>query len=686
MTDYSKLCSCLDRPDDPKDKKDYLLSAILPMVREVPEDYMGLKDKLSKVGYQKFGSCTSWSSVNGIKEFQEGVGLSEYFNYVNSKKISGDYTQEGEYIKNSLKAICDYGVCEQDLFSDVYPPSKLWIDYIKKEPLAEAYENAKKYKGKTYWKVGAEPQSFKEALWLYKAPVVFAMTWYKSYNNTPKSGILPLPSGGDVGGHAISAIGYDKNGLWVKNSWGCYDKETEILTKDGWKLFKDIENDEIVATLNQKNHFLEYQKIDKKIVYDYDNYLWNYKGRDIDLLITPNHKLYIKSIKKTDWKLIEADKIQIKNFKMKKDAKWSGVEKNFYQIGQYKIEMNLWLEFLGYFLSEGHTTSYKFTKKGGARVRKYKIKGECLRNKETGKFIKSQKEKIIEKLCLTEEKSYDQISYIVGISQKKGLKANKIQKCLEKLPFKFTRHNHTWTVNNKVLFEELKCFGKSSQKFIPDYAKCLLSEQLKILLDALMLGDGSGYPLKKWVYYTSSKKLADDVQEILLKVGYAGDISWTDRRGRKMSGGTIRFIEYRVNIKVKELEQLKGGGFVPKFIPYKGKVYCVEVPNHILYVRRNGKAVWSGNSNWGNNGFFYIPFGDWQKHQIYACWVLLDVENNPMLKLIRQRGRKEVFAIINGRNYYIGNESFEDLLADKLVSWEDVKEVDNIIELHGVIK
>jgi ribonucleoside-triphosphate reductase len=29
---------------------------------------------------------------------------------------------------------------------------------------------------------------------------------------------------------------------------------------------------------------------------------------------------------------------------------------------------------------------------------------------------------------------------------------------------------------------------------------------------------------------------------------------------------------------------------------YEGKVYCLEVPNHTLYVRRNGKPTWCGNS------------------------------------------------------------------------------------------
>lgn len=32
-------------------------------------------------------------------------------------------------------------------------------------------------------------------------------------------------------------------------------------------------------------------------------------------------------------------------------------------------------------------------------------------------------------------------------------------------------------------------------------------------------------------------------------------------------------------------------------VKYTGAVYCIEVPSHIFYVRRNGKAVWTGNSN-----------------------------------------------------------------------------------------
>lgn len=34
-----------------------------------------------------------------------------------------------------------------------------------------------------------------------------------------------------------------------------------------------------------------------------------------------------------------------------------------------------------------------------------------------------------------------------------------------------------------------------------------------------------------------------------------------------------------------------------KIIQFKGKVYCINVPNHVFYVRRNDKCCWTGNSS-----------------------------------------------------------------------------------------
>jgi len=42
---------------------------------------------------------------------------------------------------------------------------------------------------------------------------------------------------------------------------------------------------------------------------------------------------------------------------------------------------------------------------------------------------------------------------------------------------------------------------------------------------------------------------------------------------------------------------------------YCGSVYCVTVPNHTIYVEKNGIPCWCGNSNPGGLSQFQTAFG-----------------------------------------------------------------------------
>lgn len=341
----------------------------------------------------------------------------------------------------------------------------------------------------------------------------------------------------------------------------CYDPKTEVLTKKGWKKITSLSLRDEIAVL--KDSYLKYEKPTKLIEEDLKGKAIKLTGRELDLLVTPRHKLYAALSKGANsyrpFELIRAKKLIGKHFRVKKTAKWEGEERKEYIIPglkkkrgfciweakERKIPMSIWLRFLGFYLSEGNTT----------------------RNK-------------------------------ISIAQKEGPKKEVMRKFLKKLPFKVKENPNEFYIYSKQLAEHLKPLGKSHSKFIPFEILQLNSKYLTYLLEALMLGDGS-----RNHYYTVSKRLADNIQELCLKIGLSAEIRVLREentgyiRGRKIKGGRI----YTVDIHIKGEPRVNHHPGKPntstlKEVPYSGKMYCLTVPSHIIYVRRNGHPIWSGNS------------------------------------------------------------------------------------------
>jgi len=75
-------------------------------------------------------------------------------------------------------------------------------------------------------------------------------------------------------------------------SWAdviCYDKKTEVLTENGWKLFEKLKYQDKIATLNPKNFRLEYHFPDKIIKYKYKGKLIYYQSPENEFCVTPDH-------------------------------------------------------------------------------------------------------------------------------------------------------------------------------------------------------------------------------------------------------------------------------------------------------------------------------------------------------------------------------------------------------------
>jgi len=145
-------------------------------------------------------------------------------------------------------------------------------------------------------------------------------------------------------------------------------------------------------------------------------------------------------------------------------------------------------------------------------------------------------------------------------------------------------------VSSIQLYKYLIQFGKAKEKFVPKRIKSLPPRRLKVLLRAYLEGDGTKSKKGFSSFSTVSKRLAEDMAEIALKCGYGVKFV---RIVRTTNKGTFDGWKVYLWRRWKTPRLMNR----PKPIPYRGDVWCVEVPNHTILVRRNGRVCWSGNSH-----------------------------------------------------------------------------------------
>lgn len=97
---------------------------------------------------------------------------------------------------------------------------------------------------------------------------------------------------GQLGTH-FGPIEWDMLGQVASES-ECYDKETQVLTNNGFKLFKDLENGDLVAQYDIKNGKIDFVKPLSYLIKPYKGVMHHYFSNGTDLMVTPNHDLILK--------------------------------------------------------------------------------------------------------------------------------------------------------------------------------------------------------------------------------------------------------------------------------------------------------------------------------------------------------------------------------------------------------
>ena len=348
---------------------------------------------------------------------------------------------------------------------------------------------------------------------------------------------------------------------------------TEVLTIDGWKIGQELNMNDKVATLD--NGILKYENPIAIMKYpDYEGPMYHIENQAIDLTVTGNHRMWISKIfgRKRTWLPYDferADELIGKYIRYKKDAVWnspnyqfilSSINQSAHVIIPEKIvDMDSWLIFFGIWYAEGCSTGTKTSGKVVIAVHKQRVK-------------------------------------------------DRLYNALNILGYKYSVCNDILSIYNKQLYTYMKPLSLGAlNKTLPKWVFKLDKKQTRLLIDSLLLGDGT-YPKSMYAaYYTSSDKLANDVQQLCLHAGWAGMISIHLKKGNKtiIRGKEvisnhdvlrISIITQRLNPCVNH-SHIKTQSVQKETLENKKcPVFCLQVPSEVFYVRRNGKAVWTGNS------------------------------------------------------------------------------------------
>lgn len=350
----------------------------------------------------------------------------------------------------------------------------------------------------------------------------------------------------------------------------CHDDQTEVLTQSGWKFFSNLTVSDKLAAVDTKTKELRFEQPLRVIKIPYKGDLYHIKHRQLDFAVTPDHKMLVRKWNESRRNLDEELVLQpmeevgwyvgminqiVHRGVVLKNYIINGVDhKHKPQREDRKVEMKAWLRFLGIYTAEGTM-----------------LKGEKKKN-----------------------------HYKIQVAGTKTREREFIRQVLKDIGVNFCELPDRFTFENKQIYMSMKDLGlegvRAPEKFIPKFVFGLSPDLIENFLHGHFMGDGCEQRGMK-AHYTSSKKLADDLQLLIILSGKSSKISSREARtsvmkdGRKIIG---RHKEYRISVRNKPTVSVERKKQVYK-MPYNGYVYCAEVPTHTLITRRNGCVLISGN-------------------------------------------------------------------------------------------
>lgn len=328
----------------------------------------------------------------------------------------------------------------------------------------------------------------------------------------------------------------------------CFDKDTLVLTNEGWKSYTDINMDTIFATYSKEKDCIEYQKPIDIIKYNYEGELNRIKSRNVDLLITDNHRLYLKrgipSNKYGSFDTIEFSKC-LNSSRVTFVASSSENNEENLEYSDDEIRLCAWI------LSDGSISTH---------------------NNYTRYFIYQSEKKLNIVTCIL-----DRLNIKYSISERKPPTeiCGKILKSVQR-QFAISILSESYGICKRLV---------TDKNVLPLFLNKISDRQFDIFINSFIDADGSRHksaPETSLMIY-KSKDILEQLQTICFKHGYRTSISFY--------GGK----HYRLNLTKNKYTQFCNFKEHISRESYFGDVWCVTVPNDTVIVKRNDKISITGN-------------------------------------------------------------------------------------------
>jgi hypothetical protein len=342
----------------------------------------------------------------------------------------------------------------------------------------------------------------------------------------------------------------------------CLTGDHEVLTSKGWKNIKLVTVNDSIATLN--GNTLEWHVPSEIVQFDHTGEMYEIQNGLIDLKTTMNHKMYVKHSSNGAYALEEAKDLIGKYPKYKLDCvnenkEVENIELSMSELGSptYEVKsfnMNDWLTLAGIYITEGFC---------GVPVT------------------------IIE---ITNRRTY-----------------NTLIPLLNRMGISYENNSNTVRITDKLVGKYLRSYMDDITNNLLVLCKTLGKNNIQTLIDALVAADGC-YGRDYIDYYTDGKVLADILQMLAIMAGLTAEIKRNVIDSQSyinvtLASGTAAVYTskyYRIRISYDDHlhdTDFYGRGKASIDNQFNGKVYCVNVHNHVFMVRRNDKYCWTGNSS-----------------------------------------------------------------------------------------